>query len=207
MRFSLTLFAIILFSAVSGAVLIQGPILKNTEGEIFCRLDNKSSEKPILVDASDRTIKKDLSKLEAGDWLIGYGNILPTPRKVVLNSISFVGLKRILGTWRDAQWDLFDFEDFSRLFLCPSTPFHAFPEIIDFGFGSKAGRPNEDCELQKLTYRIVPDSGSSWSIFIADQERVGVGSLYIGQQGLRLILYSESGEPVQDLFLSPLHLP
>jgi hypothetical protein len=118
----------------------------------------EGSKKNFTLYSADPEIREHINLLSQGDFIEGVATSI-TPPRLFVESIDFVGLKKILGTWKTNK-RVFDFKDFNLL------------SIWSFDFG------NDFFSRKKnYTYSISPGEGPDWQVFVADENHVVVGSL------------------------------
>lgn len=156
---------------------IEGFFYREVNGTtqlILNDLNSKYHLKPSTI-----LIEKDLNKLNSGDFLRVYGEKELNVFKI--ESISFVGLKSLIGLWKTLSGDIFYFYDFSKASICTQQ--------ISLNVNKKLS-----CIRKEYIYRIVPGIGSTWSIFLAQNENIKIGTLIIKPVKAELTIYNEFGE-------------
>lgn len=141
-----------------------------------------SVQKPELLDQ--------LRRLNDGDLLIGVATVESAKHLAHLESISFVGLKDLLGFWRTERWEVFEFQNFNRLILYKFTkiPKNLTPSVM----------PKE------LKYTLAPEQGRRWSIFMSDDQNIHIGSLELEEKRVSLtIINPNTGLPTENISLLP----
>lgn len=125
-------------------------------------------------------IQGQLEKLNNHDAIRGVGKF-SNDHELVLESIDFVGLQRLLGSWTGSNF-VFNFKTFAKVSLYSSLP------------GVTHG---------ELQYAVAPAPGSQWKVFFTDSHQVSLASLNISEDHATLMFYdNQSGEPKQSLVLS-----
>lgn len=169
---------------------IQGVI--NMRGDqAFIRI--RQAREPMPLHGMTQDLVVDLQKMREGDFIVGRGEILTDRKIIALESIETVGLRQILGTWRSANWNVFEFKDFNRLTLytAQAAPAHSTPRVT---------------AKRQMSYTLAPGNGDSWSIFMADKQGVQIGELRFGTGARRMnmTLYDyDTGRITQRLELAP----
>lgn len=122
----------------------------------------------------NQTTSQNLSKLTQGDFMVGHGDLINN--EIILSSIDFVGLKKLLGVWVTSQlYSWVDFKDFTTVttFLPNAT-------------GSK--------KVVRLKYSITPSEDKSWKVFFSDDNSIVLASLFLYADSAVLKFYdSENG--------------
>lgn len=126
-----------------------------------------------------------LEKLKSGDLLEGIGHIRQRQGEkpiVMLESIDFVGLRKLLGTWMAQSLALINFTNFHQLVvLIPSL---------------------KGLEKLNFTYTVGPSEKDGWMIFFHDENHVILGSLRIGGENAKIeLLSSDIDLPFQSVEL------
>lgn len=119
-----------------------------------------------VVRATRTETLESLKKLKNLDFFQGQGEL--TDRELLLDSIDFVGLHRLLGAWASND-GLMNFHDYSQV-----TIYHSF---ID-----------SNAQKLSLQYSIAPSSGKDWRIFFTDSNSVAAGSLILTDGNTRAVL-------------------
>ena len=142
------------------------------------------------------SLMANLRKLKTGDFIVATGDLTATTAN--LDSLQTVGLQELLGLWRSSRWELFEFQDFSRLNLYLTRG----DTQSDFSFS----------RIHELAYAVTPENNSDYSIFISDNlKKVMAGSLHISGTGADEILTltlldPATGQVAEKISLSPLVL-
>jgi hypothetical protein len=106
-------------------------------------------------------IRSALSTLQPGDYVVLTGRYVDQDFDgkndlLAVSGIESVGLKRILGDWRNESWDVFRFHDYNRLGL----------------YRRDAGtRPAPTLKLRKLkelNYTLAPEAQGSFSVLMVE---------------------------------------
>lgn len=151
-------------ASVSYAESLRGVVIRRDADTALVRLIG-SSEAPLNVRPVYQSVVSQLDKLKSGDIFQGNGHVRQLDsggRVVMLESIDFVGLKNLLGTWMASNSALVDFIDFDRVQVqMPS------------GLGLKR---------YHLTYSLAPSRESDWMIFLHSSESVILGSLTLNSR-------------------------
>lgn len=139
--------------------------------------------KTVPVAAENPPMANVLSRLENLDFVRCSGHLEAS--RAFVNSIDFVGLRRILGSWKAGNL-LFQFYSFSDLSI--------------FSVTSNPNLPHGNYK-----YAITPaNTPQDWRIFFTDEKQVLVGSLNFspGATSAMIQLYdSSSGRVVQKIHL------
>ena len=168
---NLTILLLIQLSSIVFADNLSGLI--NIENNKFFLLSENSTK--LEVKPLNQTTSLNLQRLNTGDFLMGTGEILNG--NIVLQSIDFVGLKKLLGLWSSpTSW--LNFESFSSVTVL-------FPNDI---------RPTS--KSVTLQYSISPANQNTWRIFFSDEKSVALAILKLKEGTAEIqFLNSNTGEP------------
>jgi hypothetical protein len=154
---------------------IRGVLIRKSPDSVFIRLVD--SNESLTLKPVYQAVLTQLNKLKSGDVLKGSGHFRDSDsgeRVVMLESIDFVGVRDLLGTWMAPNSALVDFIDFDRI----RVKLPAFVGIKPY----------------QLTYSLAPSSNESdWMIFLRDSESVVLGSLKL--TGRRAIIDLVESDP------------
>jgi hypothetical protein len=153
-------FLFLLISFHAKAASINGSIERDSSKELKIRLlDSMNSS--FLVHTFEKSVESILNKLDSGDVFQGSGYIqeLPNGQQVLLlESIDFVGIRNLLGTWVSNS-TLVDFQNFNT---------------VRFQIQSDSG-----ATWSEFTYSLGPSESSGWMIFLRGPYSVSLGSIDI----------------------------
>ncbi len=154
----------------------------------------------LRVISDSRAITEALTELQNGDFLVGTGTTQAGCTALKLESIDLVGLKNLLGAWRTAEWDVYDFKDFNNLLLYSLAPPNATMTATMTATMSAPFGPT-----RYLSYTLAPEHGKRWSIFMADKQDVHIGTIEMTDTAVTLTLFdANTGLPSQKLSLLPI---
>lgn len=162
--------AVLLGSLGSFAMDLQGSVFIINNQYYF---RDASTQKPYLLQTDSHETQIALSKLKNEDLLLGTGTLLPNST-VLLESIDFVQLRRLIGIWKGPS-ALINFVDFNQVHF----------------------RQTAGSEI-KYTYTLAPSDGDNWKIFFSDESSVVLGSVSVQNLKANLELYdSKTGNVYQ----------
>lgn len=128
--------------------------------------------KPVVLSAGSQNVADVLSKLNSYDALRGTAE--STPKGLILQSIDFVGLKRLIGRWEHPQAGM------------------TFRSFTDVSIYTNAGNPMVSYGNYK--YAITPGTGNNWNIFFTDENQVVLSSIAIrGDDRAVMTVYDSAG--------------
>ncbi|PIS11548.1 MAG: hypothetical protein COT73_03410 [Bdellovibrio sp. CG10_big_fil_rev_8_21_14_0_10_47_8] len=143
----------------NSTVSIKGYVI--IEDGSYTFIDTSSNQ--FKLRAVTDSAKQALLKLQNLDAISGTATQYDD-RTLLLESIDFVGLRRLIGRWTgDSQ--LVDFQDYTRVRIFSSQSSNHF------------------------RYAISPSSGDSWRVFFSTENSVTLGSLLIQGQTAQIDLY------------------
>jgi len=170
-------------SALAHADSISGFL--SIEGDKYIFVDIDKGLRHQIVATKVET-QDSLKKLKNLDYFQGQGEI--SGDQILLDSIDFVGLRRLLGLWSDDS-TIVDFRDYSQVAIYRS---HWFSDT--------------SAETSLVQYSIAPSNGSDWKIFFTDAANVVLASLLLHDAKATLHFYDlTSGEVTKTVEL--LRLP
>lgn len=186
-RSFLLTFIISFFLLISQAYAenISGFITFDGKGYIF--IDSSTQQrfelKPANVSASS-----DLKKLSNFDSITGKATLMGKGKEypiLLLDSIDFVGLRKLLGMWK-SESTILDFIDYNEM---------------SFYFPNEIFKNTKKRTMYR--YSVSPKPGESWRVFFSDDNSVVLGSLVIKGQTATIELYdSETGETAKTYSLT-----
>jgi hypothetical protein len=154
--FLLTCF--IVLAPVFGAFALEdidGFIGQNTNGEYYFISNNFIKSYTIIL--ANAEVGAQLKRLGQLDAIHGRGSFA-SDDEIILETIDFVGLHRLLGAWTSETY-LFNFKNFADVSLYP-----AMGRQRTVGAGT-------------MKYAISPGDGSVWKIFFSNANQVVLASL------------------------------
>jgi hypothetical protein len=132
---------------------INGYITKEKGAVLFHSVE---SPNPVPMSAGSTYASEVLNKLESFDAVRGTAEV--TPQGVTLQSIDFVGLKRLLGRWHHPKTGM---------------TFRNFTDV------SISAHGKEFYVQGNFKYAITPGNGDNWNVFLTDENQVVLSSLSI----------------------------
>lgn len=190
MRFIATNTLIVLASLNCWGAAIFGLVHVNERGLFLKHNSYLYQMQGATVDVSS-----DLSRLRTGDYVAFEGYIAPEHNKIFVQSVDWVGLGRILGNWKTGDGKVVSFDSFTLMSIRNHKPGEIF-----YNFQ----KSHLDSTTLKLSYRISPSVGSSWSLFLSDNKgNIKVGRILLLDKTLIISLYdAETGQISKTIQLS-----
>ena len=182
-------YAIVFLAAVSSfgqtAENFEGFVSRDSRGLTFI---TSEPTKTYQLKAASRIVGKQLSKLSNLDAVRGSGKLV-NGDTLMLETIDFVGLHRILGAWSSPKY-LFNFKTFAEVTLIPTYP-RALPVTNPFGSG-------------ELKYTITPADGDLWKVFFSNTSSVTLATLKLvsPQQIVITFFDEETGQEKNSILLT-----
>ncbi|MEK6774049.1 MAG: hypothetical protein AABY64_08915 [Bdellovibrionota bacterium] len=171
------------FAQESGQVSVTGTVIKNLTA--FSWVGLKTSSGHIYkLKAESAEVTATLSKLEEGALISGFGQIDDSSKVASLQSLSFIGLKRLLGFW----WT--------------SLGFAEIRTFSEMNFYSQPQPNNRDPATIKTSYQysISPSTNPSWVIFLSDDQGVYYTSMDFQGASAEMRMYNpETGALIKTI--------
>ncbi|MDZ4661896.1 MAG: hypothetical protein SGJ18_09805 [Pseudomonadota bacterium] len=190
MRIIVALFLTTGFFSQSVASPIYG-LLRAADEKFFIVQEKQIFE----ITSNSVEVDRDLARLSSGDFvaLEGYFNV--SQRKVFVNSVDWVGLKRILGSWKTSDKKVVEFQDFTVLML------HNY-EHSTFPINQVNTSRNRTQPIP-MSYRMAPGVGSSWTLFLSDGKKLHMGRVNLSGHNLAITFFNiDTGKIIKTLKLS-----
>lgn len=150
-----------------------------TDGNIF--FVESQTIKIYKLKAYTANAEEVLSKLKNFDHITGSARLVDDT--LLLESVEFVGLRRLLGYWQSPK---------------VAIVFQSFQDV-EFKL------PSSKSEYK---YAVSPSDGNSWRVFFSDQSSVTLGSLTVSENKASIELYDpETGETSQQFDLKKVSAP
>jgi hypothetical protein len=195
----LTIFLLATFSIqlALGAQVFSGYLTKKDSNYY---LTTKNSEILYKVTALTYNVDDSLKRLENGDLILGNGSFDVINKKINIESIDYVGLRRLLGPWVGTD-GIMDFKDFSTMRFTPR--YRNIHKDIN-------GHLNESIRFEaKLTnyqkefrYSMSPGDGNEWALFVSDDKGTNFATVVFSTKKIIMKIFeSESGKIVRTLKL------
>lgn len=121
--------------------------------------------------------KQAIQKLHQFDAIQGVASLV-NGDTYVLESIEFVGLRKLIGKWQSPA-ELYQFLDYNRLAVTENEKTH------------------------NLSYALSPGQGNAWRMFFTDENSVAIGSLKLENEVAQIEIFDpESGQVSRTLPLT-----
>ncbi|MNK01172.1 hypothetical protein D3C87_189670 [compost metagenome] len=167
---------------------IAGLLHKDSTG-IYMQVSMQGPKFKIVTSAPD--VAENLRKLSHGDFVTGNADLDFDKAEMNLESIDYVGIKRLLGTWYSPE-GMFEVKTFDRLSFYPHS---------QLGF-SKEKSYAAVSTPQEFHYSMSPTEGKEWVLFLSNNKSTTFATIQITRGKARLKMYdSETGVVTKTLRL------
>lgn len=183
LRLMQKLLFLIVFALTAGirteAASISGFILTDRDQFFFVPSDRNIKYQ---IKALTQGAIEGLKKLQSTDFVQGQGEF--RDRELLLESIDFVGLRRLLGVWTAGAQSIFDFQDYSRVVV-----YKSFFNVM--------------AQKARLQYTVAPSYGDDWRVFFTDENSVVLATLaFTGQHAVLQFIDVETGDYTKTIELT-----
>lgn len=182
LRILLTFFMGLSFVSLAQAQeAINGYVLRDSQGSFrFYWIDHKAT---FQLRPSNPEVGEQLRRLENLDAL--RGTALISGKSLILQSLDFVGLRRLMGDWKGPSYLI---------------QFHSFQELSLYTLNSSSA-----LSRNRYKYALSPGGvNNQWKIFLTDENQVSLGTLTLLDEKQILITFydSRSGEITRTVVLA-----
>lgn len=154
--------AVALWTATSSAaptMSISGPLVRLGD-QLFLQHDNRL----FRVTSTRTDARLTLSRLTNGDEITAHAEIDSEKAVMNIESIDFVGLKKIIGLWNtQGSSGLMNFRNYSDLNV--------------YSLAQQNGGGGLTTTQKKFKYTVTPAAGPQWVLFLSDEMRTQMGTL------------------------------
>lgn len=190
MRNLIFVLTLILSSGALAAESVIG-LLEKEANEYYLRLVKDQPRFKIVTTSADA--QESLKKLSSGDFVTGTGEIKAETLEISLESIDYVGIKKLIGTWH-SQDGMFEITSFDHM--------NFYPYVYNPKKATKQFRINIS-KAQEYKYSMTPTQGREWVLFLSDTKSTTFATIQINQGSARLKMYdSETGDITKSLRLT-----
>lgn len=171
-----------------GVQVFQGYLSKKNSSYYFSPANLDASYRVIPITLN---VEKNLKRFENGDFIIGSGAVDTLHNKISIESVDYVGLRRLLGLWVGSDGVMI-FKDFSTMSFTP--PFSGVEE-------NKVGS-NLNQYQKEFRYSMSPSDGNEWALFVSDTKGTSFATMEFSHKNVTMKIFeSESGRIVRTLKL------
>lgn len=165
------------------AAPVAGILEKNNQGT-FLTLTQTSQKYKIASTTGDAV--DSIERLNSGDYITGNGDINEDAKTIQLNSLDYVGLKKILGLWYSGG-SVMNFSTFTDLSVYPLMGKNLVVALS----------PKTD-----LHYSLAPYSGNQWAIFLSSQDATVFATIEFSEKEATMHIFdSETGQNTRTMRL------
>nr|BFD59468.1 hypothetical protein CKG001_15750 [Bdellovibrio sp. CKG001]BFD62848.1 hypothetical protein BdHM001_15290 [Bdellovibrio sp. HM001] len=184
------LFVLILISGSVGfsARPLSGTIERDITGT-YLRADSACVR--YLVESESQDTEANIRRLSTGDTVTASGVLDPNSCVAYIESVDYVGLKKMLGYWHSSD-GLLTVRDFNSLSFYPIS-------VKDFQKGQ------DYAIIDPITYRysVTPSTGKDWVLFLSDATSTTFATIRFNKSRATMKIYdSETGNVTRTLHLS-----
>ncbi|WP_295905925.1 hypothetical protein [uncultured Bdellovibrio sp.] len=136
-----------------------------------------------VIDSKSEDASTNIRKLTTGDTITATGLLDAQTCKAVIESVEYVGLKKMLGYWY-SQDGIITVRDFNSLSFYPIN-------LKDFQNGA------DYRTADPITYRysVTPTEGKEWVVFLSDTTSTTFATIQFGKSNATMKIYdSETGD-------------
>ncbi|WP_413584270.1 hypothetical protein [Bdellovibrio sp. HCB274] len=177
MRLLFFVLTLVTSAVVASAQTVGGTVALKGQ-QMFLKTDDPCNN--YLVASNNETALSALVKLAPGDVITATGKKNPAHCTVSIESVEYVGLRRMLGNWYSSE-AVINVQDFNTM------KFYAAQKISETGnkdYKSISQTPIE------YSYSLVPSSGKEWVMFLSDSKSTTFGTIQFHRGSAVLKIYS-----------------
>ncbi|WP_291516213.1 hypothetical protein [Bdellovibrio sp. ArHS] len=190
MRFLLFVLSLAATSLALAVQPIGGTVYRDSTG-VYLSVNTDQKCKVFTVETKSEDAAMSVRKLSTGDTLTASG-LLDTETCIAsIESVDYVGLKKLLGYWY-TQEGIITVSDFNSLSFYPIN-------MKDFQNGKDLS------QIDPITYRysLTPSDGKEWVLFLSDSTSTLFATIFFNKNNATMRIYdSENGDIVKTLRLS-----
>lgn len=180
------------FSTWAVAVQPVAGFIERKGQDIYLQANDACPSYRIETKSSDAQTA--LEKLSPGDHITATGIYDKDTCQASIESVDYVGLKRMLGTWISRQ-GVISVHDFNTLSFYPGSN----TEL-------KASRNYDDFEPVKpvdYKYSVTPSDGKEWVLFLSDSESTTFATIQFSKEIAIMKIYdTDNGNVTKTLILT-----
>lgn len=169
---------------------ISGLVERNASG--YNLISDKDKECPsYFIETKSEDAAQAVNKLSHGDYITATGLFDSGSCNVLIESIEYVGLKKLLGYWYTSD-GIITVRDFNSLSFYPINR-----RTFDRGVIYRTANPVE------YRYSVTPSEGREWVLFLSDKKSTTFATLEFNRGSATLKMYdSDTGKVTKTLYLS-----
>lgn len=170
---------------------IYGVVTRDTT-KLSIVLDNNSDCTNFVISSKSEEASSAIKKLSHGDSLTATGQLNPSDCTALIESIEYVGLKKMLGKWYSAD-GIIDVRNYNLLSYYPIPINIPNTDYVTFNV------------IKPIEYRysLTPTDSTEWVLFLSDRTSTTFATIQFGKGNAVMKFYdSETGDITKTLFLS-----
>ncbi|MFM6927067.1 MAG: hypothetical protein ACKOX6_01310 [Bdellovibrio sp.] len=183
MRFLLFVLTIVSSTATLAGSPVSGTIARR--GQSLFLMSTDPCTRYELTTRNEAAMES-LLKLSDGDVITATGSKLPASCQINVDTIDYVGLKRLLGIWYSRE-AIVEIRNYNEMSIYP-------PVMPDFTSGMKPVSVD-------YKYSVIPSEGKEWVMFLSDKKTTTFATLQFSKGPVILKIYSESGDVIKTMIL------
>lgn len=191
MKSLLFVLSLVASSVAYSAQPVSGTVDRTSAG-LFLRVPEKAHHcDRLLIHAKTDEAVQSLKKLDTGDTITAAGFFAYESCSVFIDSVDYVGLKRLLGHWHSSD-GIISVQDFDSLSFYP----------INLKDLTKGG-VYEKIEPIRYRYSLTPSEGTEWVLFLSDSTSTTFATLQFSKSSAIMKIYdSDTGAIKKTLRMS-----
>lgn len=188
MRLLLFVLSLTASSVAFSALPLMGTVERDSTGTY---LVTGQTCKRYVVDTKSEDAFKSVRKLSTGDSVTASGALDNETCTAVIESVDYVGLRKMLGHWYSAE-GIMSVRDFNSLSFYPIS-------LKDFQNGSSY----RTVDPINYRYSVTPTEGKEWVLFLSDSKSTTFATIQFNKGAATMKIYdSETGRLTKVLHLS-----
>ncbi|WP_155722564.1 hypothetical protein ACLWBD_08180 [Bdellovibrio sp. HCB117] len=169
---------------------IEGTVYRDSKG-VYLSAYSDDNCKLYTIETKSEDAALSVRKLSNGDTVTASGLIDSKSCMAIIESVDYVGLKKLLGYWY-SQEGIITVRDYNSLSFYPIN-------MNDFQNGK------DFTQIDPITYRysVTPSDGKEWVLFLSDSTSTVFATILFNKNNATMRIYdSENGEIIKVLRLS-----
>lgn len=190
MRFFVFVLSLMASSISLAGKPVFGVVSRDGSG-LFLEIEQNPKCAKFEIKTKSAEATESVRKLSNGDYLTATGLLDLQLCKVVIESIDYVGLKKLLGYWYSAD-GIISVRDFNSLSFYP----------ID-GMVIQEGALFKTVEPIDYRYSVTPSDGKEWVLFLSDKKSTTFATIQFLRETAIIKLYdSDNGDITKTFYFS-----
>ncbi|WP_413613398.1 hypothetical protein [Bdellovibrio sp. HCB-110] len=188
MRFLLFVLSLAVSSVALSVQPISGTIERDSTG-VYLRSGDRCPRYVVNTKSEDASLS--IRKLSSGDTVTASGLLDVETCTVVIESVDYVGLRKMLGYWY-SQDGIITVRDFDSLSFYPIN-------LKDF----QNGADYRTADPINYRYSVTPSEGKEWVVFLSDTTSTTFATIQFNKGNATMKIYdSETGDVKKVLRMS-----